>query len=160
MKNIKELLIELRACEEAVDWVGNRTPAKAIEECHRGDWLLWLAVALKLDRKSITKAAGLCANTVRHLMEDERSIKAVDEAIEFGVVSEETRRGAAVAAADAAVHYPADAGAAAAYYAAAGAADAGAVGTYIEEGNKLQIANICRKEIGKALLKSVNNELK
>jgi len=46
---------------------------------------LWLHQRTnKEDLKVRTLAKGHCANTVRHLMKDERSLKAVDTAIAYG----------------------------------------------------------------------------
>jgi hypothetical protein len=47
--------------------------------------LLWLFKQTNPnDLRLLTLAKGHCANTVRHLMKDERSIKAVDAAIAYG----------------------------------------------------------------------------
>ena len=35
-------LIELDACEDAWEWVGNRELRRAWTECQRSDWMLWL----------------------------------------------------------------------------------------------------------------------
>ena len=82
---MKDILKKLNACEESIDWVKDRTIEQAINECERGDWMLWLFNKLfPDDLQLLTLAKGHCANTVRHLMTDERSIKAVDTAIAFG----------------------------------------------------------------------------
>ena len=136
---MKELLIELKACSEAREWAENKSWEEVYNTCHRGDWLLWLFKKTNPDDlQLLTLAKGHCANTVRHLMKDERSIKAVDVAIAFGE-GKATREDAAdaayavYAAADAnaayAVYAAADA-AAAAYAAAAAAADAAAAAAY------------------------------
>jgi hypothetical protein len=52
--------------------------------CARGDQLLWMAAQLGVDSMLLTKAAAMCANTVRHLMEDSRSAGAVDAALRYG----------------------------------------------------------------------------
>ena len=39
---MKDLLLKLRACEEAIEWAGDKTAEEVIDTCHRGDWLLWL----------------------------------------------------------------------------------------------------------------------
>ena len=83
MKKFKDLLIDLNACEEAVKWAWDKTIEEAVAECPRGDWLLWLAYAVKIDPLVMTKAKALCANTVRHLMKDERSTNAIDLALRF-----------------------------------------------------------------------------
>ncbi len=84
MKTPKEILQKLDACDEAIEWAGNKSIEEIVNTCHRGDWLLWLANKIEIDVQPLTLAKGLCANTVRHLMRDERSIKAVDTAIAFG----------------------------------------------------------------------------
>jgi len=82
---MKDLLIKLNACQEAKDWVGNKTWEEAYETCPRGDWMLWLfSKTNPKDLQRLTLAKGHCANTVRHLMKDERSINAVDAAISYG----------------------------------------------------------------------------
>jgi hypothetical protein len=84
MKNFKKYLKSLDACKPAVAWAGNKTVEEVVATCHRGDWLLWLAQKCDIGLQPLTLAKGHCANTVRHLMKDERSIKAVDIAIAFG----------------------------------------------------------------------------
>lgn len=42
MTKTQEYLEKLGACQEARDWVGNRTLQRAWEECDRLDWLHWL----------------------------------------------------------------------------------------------------------------------
>ena len=81
---MKTILKNLKACDKAIEWVEDKTIEEAVNECPRGDWTLWLAQGLKADVRLITLAKGHCANTVRHLMKDKRSIKAVDTAIAFG----------------------------------------------------------------------------
>jgi hypothetical protein len=41
--NLRDLLVSLGACSEAVNWVGDRDLVAAYRECSRADWLLWLA---------------------------------------------------------------------------------------------------------------------
>ena len=84
MKKFKELLIELRAYSDVIEWVEDKTIEEVVDQCHRGDWLLWLAKRVDIGLQPLTLAKAHCANTVRHLMKDERSIKAVDTAIAFG----------------------------------------------------------------------------
>ena len=166
MKTFKELLIELNACKDAREWVGNKSWEECYATCHRGDWLLWLFKRTNPDDlKLLTLAKGHCANTVRHLMKDERSIKAVDAAIAFGegkISRDELDAAVAYAdyaayadAADAADYYAAFA-ASAAYADAAdaaaafAAADAAAVDAAIAFGaakkeNQQLTADICRK---------------
>lgn len=147
----KELLIKLDVCEEAREWARDMPIEEIVSTCHRGDWLLWLAKKVDVDLRLRTLAKGHCANTVRHLMTDERSLNAVDVAIAFGEGKATREELDAVAyAAYAAV------GADAAYTAAAAAytyvADADAL-------NRQQIADICRKYVGEALIEKVNQLL-
>jgi hypothetical protein len=85
VKRFQLLLVKLNACEEAKDWVADKSWEEVYSTCHRGDWLLWLfAKTNPKDLQLLTLAKGHCANTVRHIMTDERSLKAVDAAIAFG----------------------------------------------------------------------------
>lgn len=84
MKTFQELLEELNACGVARDWAAAKTIEEVVAECHRGDWLLWLAFHVNVDKRKITLAKAHCANTVRHLMKDERSLNAVDIAMAYG----------------------------------------------------------------------------
>ena len=72
-------------CKEAI-FFRNQYPdfQTAWNNCHRGDWMLWLAEKLKVDDRKLTLAKGLCAKTVIHLMKDERSKKAFKIAIDYG----------------------------------------------------------------------------
>jgi hypothetical protein len=114
-------------CTEAVEFRKQfETFQEAWEACPRGDWMLWIAQRLGVDLRILTLAKGHCANTVRHLMKDDRSIKAVDTAIAFG----EGR----------ASEKDLDAAAAASYAAASYDAAAAA-----KKENQMQTADICRK---------------
>jgi hypothetical protein len=84
-KKFNALLLSLDACEDAVLWAKGKSWKKVFETCHRGDWLLWLFVRTSPDDIRLrVLVAGHCANTVRHLMKDKRSLEAVDMAIRFG----------------------------------------------------------------------------
>jgi hypothetical protein len=142
MKTFKEYLKSVNACQTAIDWAGDKPVEQVVAECHRGDWLLWLAQKCGVELQPLTLAKGHCANTVRHLMTDERSTRAVDVAIAFGegrATREEldaaARAAYAAARAARAAADAADAAADAAYaayaaayaaYAASAAADAAA----------------------------------
>ena len=159
-----EYLKSINACSDAIEWAANKTVEEVVATCHRGDWLLWLASKCDIGLQPLTLAKGHCANTVRHLLKDDRSIKAVDTAIAFGegrATREEldAAYAAAYAAARAAAYAAAAASARAAAYAAAAAdayydADAAAA---IE--NRLQTADICRKYIGDLIIEKVNQHL-
>ena len=117
MNTIKKLLIKFDACKDAIEWAGDKPIEEIVKTCHRGDWLLWLARRIDIPLKAFILAKGHSAKTVLHLMDDERSKKAVEVAILFGegkATREEldTAHDAAYLAYDAAY---------AAYYAAASA---------------------------------------
>ena len=57
----REQLIRLNACEEARAWVGDRDLEAAWTECPRGDWLMWLAGCVGVDRVLVVDAACDCA---------------------------------------------------------------------------------------------------
>jgi len=165
---MKELLQKLNACKDAIEWAGDKSWQEIYNTCHRGDWLLWLFKRTNPDDlQLLTLAKGHCANTVRHLMKDKRSIKAVDAAIAFGEgkISKEELDAAASAASDgaayAAVSAAADDAAYAAYddaagggtyaavgaaYAAAASAAASSDAAYAAKKENQQLtADICRK---------------
>jgi hypothetical protein len=133
---MKNLLIKHNACPPAREWAKGKTFAEAFTECHRGDWMLWLFARTNPDDlQRLTLAKGHCANTVRHLMTDPRSLAAVDAAIAFGEgrISRDELNAAASAASAAYA-------AASAAYAAASAAYAAA-----RKENQRLTADICRK---------------
>ncbi len=84
MKNFKKQLQEIDACSEAVEWVEDRTLEQAWSECHRGDWMLWLAQKRGVDHRKLTLAKAKCARLVIHLMKDERSRNAMEVAERYG----------------------------------------------------------------------------
>lgn len=147
MKTFKEYLHSVDACQPAIEWAGDKPVEQVVAECHRGDWLLWLAKRCGVELQPLTLAKGHCANTVRHLMSDERSLIAVDVAIAFGEgkATRDELDAAADAAADAA-----DAAASAAYSTAYAAASAA---------NQHKNADICRKYIGDLIIEKVNQTL-
>ena len=118
---MEELLKKLKACQPAKEWAEKKDWNEIYETCPRGDWFLWLFKRTNPnDLKLLTLAKAHCANTVRHLMTDERSLKAVDVAIAFGE-GKATRDELDAAYTDADAAY-ADAAAAAYAYANAAAA--------------------------------------
>jgi hypothetical protein len=120
----KEKLIKLIACKDAIDWAGDMTIEQVWETCDRGDWMLWLAAEVGVEKRLLVLTGAHCANTVRHLMKDERSINAVDVAIRYGEgkATEEELSAAYYDAVAALAAVRAAAASAAAYYAAAAAA--------------------------------------
>jgi hypothetical protein len=178
MRTFKELLIELNACKAAREWAGDMTIEQVVEKCHRGDWLLWLAEKIEVFERLRYLAAGHCANTVRHLMQDERSRDAVDAVIAYGegkIGMDELfsrKCGAVSAFADAAAEANAKAAAgvdsftAAAYATnAAGAAAYACVEIYHStastdsKANQIETAAICRKYLGDEIITKVNQLL-
>jgi hypothetical protein len=165
---MKELLKELNACREAVEWAGDKTWEEIYNTCHRGDWLLWLLKRTMEDNevnlRLLTLVKGHCANTVRHLMNDERSVKAVDTAIRFGE-GKATREELDAVYYDAYDAYDAAYTAVAAAYTAVAAACAAVAATYTAVAaayaadaadaadartkNQMETADICRKYLPK-----------
>jgi len=60
---LKDQLIKLKACSEAVEWVGKRSLAKVWRDCQRADWMLWYLHKTDCDRKLLVKATCACART-------------------------------------------------------------------------------------------------
>jgi hypothetical protein len=123
-------LRDLRACPEAIAWVGDRDAETAWNECERGDWMLWLLGMLDVLRQDLVLAACACARLSLPLVPEgeDRPRLAIEAAEDWARGGETTLaqvRRAAAYAADAA-----DAAAYAAYAAyaafAANAADAAA----------------------------------
>ena len=134
---------KFNACKESIVFRKNYPDFKsAWENCPRGDWMLWIAKKLNVDLLKLTTAKALCANTVRNLMKDERSTKAIDVAILFGQ-GKASREELDAAAADA---DDADADAADAYT----AADA-------KRKNQQETADICRRILTEDVLAAINN---
>ena len=184
--SFKELLLKLHACgwednTQSVLWAGDKTIEEVVATCHRGDWLLWLAERIGIDKRPLTLAAGHGAATVLHLMTEEDSRKGVQAAIDYGegrITEEELVKAASaactatynaaaynVAAAAASYAAAADYASKAAYYAAYAASYAAvasaAVGAFAaEKANQLATADICRKYIGELIIKKVNELLK
>ena len=158
---MKELLKKLHACKEAREWAGDKTWEEIYTTCHRGDWLLWLfARANPEDKLQLILAAAHCVNTVRNLMRDERSRKAIDIAIRYGegnatdgeladatYAASEADEASAADAADASAYAAYAASAADAAYAAAdAAADAAAYAAdAAKKKNQKLTADIVRK---------------
>ena len=109
---------------------------EAWNNCPRGDWMLWIASKLKVDKRKLFLAKGKCAETVIHLMWDKRSIDAVNATIAYGlgnISDEELKRAAAAAAAA---------------YAAADAATA-------KVESQKQTADICREILTNAIFDKI-----
>ena len=135
--------------------------------------MLWLAQKLGVDVRVLTLAKGLCANTVRHLMKDPRSVVAVDAAIAFGrgemgekelVVAADAAHAAAYAAAVAAAAVSvaraayavvvADADAARVVFGVADAAAYAGVAVDARKGVLAKTADICRDILTEAVMRA------
>jgi len=165
MKSTKDILTKLGACPEAVKWAGRKTHKKAWGTCQRGDWLLWIAGKLNVDRKLLVLAACGCARTALKYIPvgEDRPRIAIEtaEAWTRGEATIDQVRTAAHAAAayadaaHAATAYAADAAHAAAAYAAAAyavaahavAACAAAAYAAVLAAARKDIADIVRKII-------------
>ena len=119
-------------CREALVWArAQPSYAKAWRACRRGDWLLWLAARVGVDRRLIVLAACDCARlSLRYVPAgDDRSRVAIETAERWarGEATIEEVRAAAAAAYAAYAAYAADAAYAsadAAYAASAAVASA------------------------------------
>ena len=177
-------LEKLDACREAKIFVATQKSAiSAWKNCSRGDWMLWIASKLGIDKRLLTLAKAKCAATVLHLMKDQRSKDAVQAAIDYGegrindqqlaayaaaayatdaAYAAYAADAAAAAYAAAAAAYAAAADAAAAYAAATDAAYAYAAYAYAaaadaKTANQLATANICREILTAEVLKAYKN---
>jgi hypothetical protein len=138
--NMNETLRSLRACDSAIAWAQTQPDAAtAWSSCERGDWLLWLAKRVGVDRARLVQAACACARQALQYIPagEDRPRLAIETAEAWargGAALADVRRAAYAAsvyanvttathAANAATH-AADAAAAAANVAAAAAADA------------------------------------
>ena len=63
MTSFKNKLIKMNACQDAVDWVGNRGLKRAWHESTRADRMLWLCDKLGIDKKLVVLAGCDCAET-------------------------------------------------------------------------------------------------
>jgi hypothetical protein len=169
--NLNQLLTSFDACQNGLAWAGDMTIEEVVEKCHRGDWLLWLAYKIEIDHRKFTLAKGHSANTIRQLIADKRSIKAVDAAIAYGnneINAEELKvfANAAYCAACDAIYSPDFYAAFIALTAyAAAAADASCIGGVPDSNASIityeqKSAEICRKFIGQEIIDKVNKLLK
>jgi hypothetical protein len=136
MTSLDATLRRLNACIEAIRWAESQPDAEtAWRRCPRGDWLLWVAARLDIDRKLLVRAACACARTaLSHVPAGEERPRIAIETAEAWARGEATlddvRRAARYASNAAAAAYAATAAADAAHAAtaddAAHAADAAA----------------------------------
>ena len=124
------------ACTEGYEWAKGKTLTEAWSTCERGDWMLWYAAKINIDRKLLVKAACACARLSLKFVPDgeQRPRIAIEtaEAWAEGKASLNDVETASYATYAAAYTYAADAADAAANaaYAAANAAYAAAYVAY------------------------------
>ena len=86
MQNLKTYLVNNNACYNSIKWAGKRRINKAAWlSCPRGDWLLWLAARIGIDKNLIVFAACDCAESVLYLVPEgeDRPRKAIETARAF-----------------------------------------------------------------------------
>jgi hypothetical protein len=174
-------ILKYNPCHEAIEYRKQfKTLKEAWEDCPRGDWMLYLAQKVGVDIHHLTYTKALCAETIIHLMDDERSRNAIKVAKKFGkhkATKEELKAAyasayaaayassahAAASAASAAAAYAAEAAdAAAAASAASASAYAASASAYAADAyaakNMIQLktAKICRKYLTKLVFNKIN----
>lgn len=165
-------ILKFKPCEDAIEF---RKQFNSFEEawnnCKRGDWMLWIASELEVDKKLIVKTAGRCASTVKHLLTDTRSLNALQACEDYadGKISDSElsiyvdAAFIAVAAADtsyAAYAAKASYNAVAAYAAttenASYAAHAASYAVDAKQKNRELTANICREILTDEVFNKIN----
>jgi len=146
---------DLSNCNAGTEWIGDRDWKDTKElwkTIHRGDWMLVIFKRMNPDDlKELTLAKAHCANLVRHLMIDKRSLNAVDTAIAFGngtatreELDEAAKQAGLANAAAASVSTESAHAADAAYYAASANSAPDAVVVSLGTKNFKKAADICR----------------
>lgn len=62
--NNEQILAKLKAleaCDEAIDWVDDRSLVEIWNDCERRDWLFWLLAQCNIERKTLVLIACECA---------------------------------------------------------------------------------------------------
>lgn len=154
-----------KACQESIIWIEENN-IQSLEEawnaCEQGDWLLWMAKKLGVDKRKLALCGALCAHTVVQYMQDPRSRNAVRIAFLWGrgkATDEQLMAAADAAGVDAfftdywaarAASYAAtDAEKAAAWTAIVCAADGA------KKANELRTANIVKKILTEDVMKAI-----
>ncbi|NET30668.1 MAG: hypothetical protein F6K19_01520 [Cyanothece sp. SIO1E1] len=84
MKEFIEFLEKNYALEEIIEVVRKyNSPKDFWEKCESGELMLWIASKFGIDEKLLFKTKALCAKTVLHLMEDERSKTTVQATLDY-----------------------------------------------------------------------------
>ena len=115
------------ACRPAMEWLKDRDLERMWEECERGDWLLWFAAEVGIDRKVIVRTACACAREALRFVPDgeirpKTAIETAERWCNGEATIEQVRNASSAAAAADAAAYAAACDAAYAAYAAAAAA--------------------------------------
>jgi len=147
----QKLLTKLGACHEARHSANNKSLEEVWSTCERGDWLLWLAAKINIDRKLIV---GICCDiaekTLCHVPANEKRPSEVIRIARAWINGEATIE-QVLSAAYAASAAAANAAYAAATYAAYASASAtyAANAAYASERNKslMESANYVRSKI-------------
>jgi len=81
-QQLQDKLIQLKACEPAIEWANGKDLETAWNTCERGDWMIWLLTESQneVTDKQLRLIAVECCRSIQHLMKDQRSINAVDVA--------------------------------------------------------------------------------
>jgi len=78
LNSLQRHLERLHPCGNALAWAGSYDdPIDAWRACPRGDWLLWLALKLHVERKTLVRAACACARLALPFTQDERPVRAI-----------------------------------------------------------------------------------
>jgi hypothetical protein len=78
MTPLKQKLKELNACDEAMWWVSDKTIEQAVNDCHRGDWLIWLGQKIGIDNYKLITTKEHCANISRYLRKEHEIMTAIE----------------------------------------------------------------------------------
>ena len=101
-QQLQDKLIQLNACEPAIEWAKDKDLNTAWNTCERGDWMIWLLTESKneVTDQELRLIAVECCRSVQRLMTDQRSINAVDVAERYanGEATDEELRQAQAAA--------------------------------------------------------------
>jgi hypothetical protein len=78
---LREFALQHNACQEGLEWLGERDLQAMWAECHRSDWMAWLLFELGWDdARTMRLYACWCVRQVWHLLTDEHSRNAVEVA--------------------------------------------------------------------------------
>jgi len=156
---LRQHLQRLKACSEALEWVGDRDLEQAWAECHRGDWMLWLAGRVGAPRS--VEVARACAERANTASSDQKRDWAIDSARRWarGETDLEEVEAASAASAYTAASAAAYTAANAAYYNTAGnAATAAAAYTAAWAASLADSARLVRERIPVAVVRNAFTE--